>query len=349
MAITDASLTLYASQASPLTYNLYNMRRSWIEGTTNPGATSTTSATWLTYDGTNAWGTSGAANTTTDRYDTNLWGAGNTTFATTGSKTIDLNSNGIAVVQSWLDSPGTNYGLTIQNYSTTNAGAGLQVSSSENATSANWPKLNVTYCVATTDPTINTSGTLSAFTSTPGVPSAVKSYTVGGINLTTDLVITAPADFQISTSSGSGFGSTVTLTPTSGTVPSTTIYARFNRATEGTSSGNITHVSSGATTKNVTVTGTAANVVSEGWVAYNDLAPNTGDLNAANVTEHTYAATGGVSKNFNTGAALPVTVTGACLDGSGSTIACDDAHATNGGQINSGTEMRRMHLVIPAR
>ncbi len=186
MAITDASLTLYASQASPLTYNLYNMRRSWIEGTTNPGATSTTSATWLTYDGTNAWGTSGAANTTTDRYDTNLWGAGNTTFATTGSKTIDLNSNGIAVVQSWLDSPGTNYGLTIQNYSTTNAGAGLQVSSSENATSANWPKLNVTYCVATTDPTITTSGTLSAFSSTPGVPSSVKSYTVGGINLTTE-------------------------------------------------------------------------------------------------------------------------------------------------------------------
>ncbi len=128
------------------------------------------------------------------------------------------------------------------------------------------------------------------------------------------------------------------MTPTSGTVPSTTIYARFNRATEGTSSGNITHVSSGATTKNVAVTGTAANVVSEGWVAYNDLAPNTGDLNTANVTEHTYAATGGVLKNFNTGAALPVTVTGACLDGSGSTIACDDAHATNGGQINSGTD-----------
>ena len=33
---------------------------------------------------------------------------------------------------------------------------------------------------------------------------------------------------------------------------------RFNRATEGTSSGNITHVSPGATTRNVAVSGTAA-------------------------------------------------------------------------------------------
>ncbi len=38
----------------------------------------------------------------------------------------------------------------------------------------------------------------------------------------------------------------------------TTIYVRCNRATEGTSSGNITHTSPGATTRNVAVSGTAA-------------------------------------------------------------------------------------------
>ena len=38
----------------------------------------------------------------------------------------------------------------------------------------------------------------------------------------------------------------------------TDIYVRFSRATEGTSSGDITHTSTGATTQNVAVSGTAA-------------------------------------------------------------------------------------------
>ena len=152
-----------------------------------------------------------------------------------------------------------------------------------------------------TDPTISTSGTLTAFSGVPGVASAVKSYTVGGINLTANLVITAPADFQISTSSGGGFGSTVTLTPTSGTVPSTTIYARFLRYTAGTSSGNITHVSSGAATKNIAVSGTAA--FAAPWTAYNDLVIG-GDQPTppANTTTYTISGTtSGLLKNFATG------------------------------------------------
>jgi hypothetical protein len=38
-----------------------------------------------------------------------------------------------------------------------------------------------------------------------------------------------------------------------------TMYARMNRTTAGSPSGNITHTSSGATTKNVAVSGTASN------------------------------------------------------------------------------------------
>ncbi len=56
--------------------------------------------------------------------------------------------------------------------------------------------------ITTTDPTISITGTLAPFSSTPGVASAEQSYSVSGVNLTTDLVITAPADFQISTTIG---------------------------------------------------------------------------------------------------------------------------------------------------
>jgi hypothetical protein len=169
-----------------------------------------------------------------------------------------LNANGVGVVQGWINGALSNYGLTMQNYygSTSNA---VYFSSSENGTVANRPRLNVTYCVASTGPIINTTSSLSAFSSNIGVASAEQSYTVAGNNLTNDIVLTAPADFQISTTSGSGFGSTITLSHSGGTVPSATIYVRFLRSTAGTSSGNITHVSAGATQVNVPVSGTALN------------------------------------------------------------------------------------------
>lgn len=67
------------------------------------------------------------------------------------------------------------------------------------------------------DPDITvTPGSLS-FTSQPGVPSEVKNYTVSGTGLLGDVVITPPADFEISLSSGSGFSaSPINLTPTDG-------------------------------------------------------------------------------------------------------------------------------------
>ncbi len=107
-------------------------------------------------------------------------------------------------------------------------------------------------------PTITTTGTLAAFSSAPGVPSPEQSYTVSGVNLTADIVITAPADFQLSLTSGGTFGSSVSLSPTSGVVGATPIYVRFDRATEGTSNGNITHTSTGATQVDVAVSGTAS-------------------------------------------------------------------------------------------
>ncbi|MBX9781905.1 MAG: DUF2341 domain-containing protein, partial [Chitinophagaceae bacterium] len=106
-------------------------------------------------------------------------------------------------------------------------------------------------------PTVTVTGTpLSAFTSCSGTASAAQSFTVSGSNLTTDIIITAPAGFQISTTSGSGFTNTLTLPQSGGSVANTTIYVRLAASATGTPSGNITVASTGVTTVNVAVSGT---------------------------------------------------------------------------------------------
>ena len=48
----------------------------------------------------------------------------------------------------------------------------------------------------------------------------------------------APAGFEISKISGSGYGSSLSLTQSGGTVSSTTIYVRFSPTSAGAKSGN---------------------------------------------------------------------------------------------------------------
>ena len=138
---------------------------------------------------------------------------------------------------------------------------GAYTAAKSGITSRDWAALIATF-KAEPDPNaprITIAGTpLSAFSSLPGSPSAEQSYKVSGSNLTGNITINAPSDFQISLTSGSGWGSSLALSPSGGSVAETTIYVRFNRATEGTSSGTITHISPGATARNVAVTGTAA-------------------------------------------------------------------------------------------
>jgi hypothetical protein len=327
--VTSANLTFYVSSSASQTYNLYNMRRSWVEGTLTTGATSTTSTNWTTYDGANTWGTAGAANTTSDRYNTNLWGAGTSSFSSTGSKTIDLNTDGIAVLQGWINGSIPNYGMTIQNYSGSTTANDLQISSSENATTANRPTLNITYSLSS-EPTIIVTGTLNTFSSQPGVASAARTYTVAGSNLTADISITAPSCFELSTD-GSTYSSNLTLAQTSGSVSTTNIYVRFFSATTGTFSGNITHISSGATSLNMAVSGTA----STGWAAYNDCAFIDGQI-SSNIT--TYVGytnnTTGLLKNYATGENTAVTVT---VTTSG-TVASQLASDQYGAETNSGTD-----------
>jgi PA domain/Secretion system C-terminal sorting domain len=103
---------------------------------------------------------------------------------------------------------------------------------------------------------ITTTGTLNAFASCSGNVSANQTISVSGTSLTANLVVTAPSGFEVSTTAGSGFGSSVSITPTSGTVAATNVYVRLTAAASGSPSGNITCTSTGVTTQNVAVTGT---------------------------------------------------------------------------------------------
>lgn len=106
-----------------------------------------------------------------------------------------------------------------------------------------------------------TIGSLTAFSAIEGTNSASQNYTVKGNDLTNNIIVSAPNDFQVSLDN-SIFSSSVTISSSvAQSSAGQTIFVRFNKSNAGTSSGNITHISSGATTQNVGVTGTATQII----------------------------------------------------------------------------------------
>jgi large repetitive protein len=105
-------------------------------------------------------------------------------------------------------------------------------------------------------PTITSSASFTPFTACAGSASAEQNFTVSGNNLTTGIVITAPIGFEVSTTSGSGFATSITLPQTGGSVANTAIYVRMAASATGTPAGNITLASTGVTTINAAVSGT---------------------------------------------------------------------------------------------
>ena len=115
---------------------------------------------------------------------------------------------------------------------------------------------------ASSGPTITLSETfLTGFTYVEGSgPSAEQSFTVEGSNLTDDIIVTPPPNWEISTGTGGSFVAKdpITLTETGGTVSTTPIYTRMVSGLTNAGSPyseNIACTSTGATTKNVAVDG----------------------------------------------------------------------------------------------
>jgi gliding motility-associated-like protein len=103
----------------------------------------------------------------------------------------------------------------------------------------------------------NAQGTISACAGTPSASPNIEQITVSGTSLTGNITAMAPPGFEVSLIAGSGYGNTITLTQSGGTVNSTIVYVRSAAsASVGNISGNVVLTSVGATDKQMLVTGT---------------------------------------------------------------------------------------------
>ncbi|MFY7817415.1 MAG: beta strand repeat-containing protein [Akkermansiaceae bacterium] len=177
-----------------------------------------------------------------------------------------------------------------------------------------------------TQPAITGIATASAFSTTYGTPSAAQTFSVSGVNLTTDLVASAPTGFEVS-ADGVSYGSTVAFPQTAGSASgSLRIRLAANAAVTGTyNAQNISLSSSGANTVNIT-TAASGNVVSAksltitGLAAQNKNWDGTTSVQVTGTPEYvglvnseTFAVSGSVSWAFvdaNVGTAKPLVRTG---------------------------------------
>jgi len=122
------TITLNVFNKSNDIYQVCEMKRNWVESR----------ATWKVYSSGNTWQTPGALGSN-DRGNTAL-----DTFAPSskGLYNIILNSDGVALVQSWVDNPTSNHGFIIANGSATDGG---DFDSREASTASTRPKLTVRF------------------------------------------------------------------------------------------------------------------------------------------------------------------------------------------------------------
>ncbi|QBZ97862.1 YDG domain-containing protein [Flavobacterium sangjuense] len=148
-------------------------------------------------------------------------------------------------------------GLNIPVGSLTLGGAAQASGSTYGGTGSNAGTINATYFAATTGtvsvgPSISFTGTpLTAVNTTYGTASASTTFSVSGVSMTAGILVTPPSGYEVSLSSGSGYGATVTV-GAAGTIASTPVYVRLAATTAvGAYSGNIVLSSTGALSRNV--------------------------------------------------------------------------------------------------
>lgn len=192
-------------------------------------------------------------------------------------------------------------------------------------------------------PTITVSpASISGMTSTEGSPGAAQNYAVNGSSLTAPVVITAPANFEVS-ADGTNFFPTLELKPAIDGSLGTQVSVRIkSSAPVGAVSGTISHSSTGATTRNVSVAGTVAS-------------------SAPHIIVSTASLTGFAALQGSAGSSKSYTVSGANLTGSititapigyevsldNSTFAATRTLTPVGGTIASTTVYARLSATAP--
>lgn len=117
-----------------------------------------------------------------------------------------------------------------------------------------WDNFSVVVSESINSPSVTS---LTGFTYAVGAgPSAEQSFTVSAPNLSDNLVITAPADYELSTVSGGTFSNSITIDKTTA-IASNTIYVRLKAGLSAANYNNedITLTSTNAPSKKVTCSG----------------------------------------------------------------------------------------------
>lgn len=177
-----------------------------------------------------------------------------------GSSWTQIGSNitGTATVQTFNETVNVTGNIRIRFRLTTSPGTGGD-------RRLNIDDINITDYTGAATPTLTASSpTLVGFNYIQGSgPSGQLSYTLSGTDLvgSGNIVVTAPTNYQVSLTSGSGFANSINVPFASGIVTGQprTIYVRLNaglNAQCATYSGNITHTGGDATAINVGVEGT---------------------------------------------------------------------------------------------
>ncbi|MFZ4483502.1 MAG: hypothetical protein ACOYOL_05920, partial [Chthoniobacterales bacterium] len=107
-------------------------------------------------------------------------------------------------------------------------------------------------------PTIGVSGTLTNFTTTISNASPAQNFSASGTDLTDNIAVTAPSNYEVSTNNTT-FTPSVVLTQSGGIVAATLVYVRIAASAPiGNPAGQVSLTSTGATTQNIAVSGTVS-------------------------------------------------------------------------------------------
>ncbi len=161
-------------------------------------------------------------------------------------------------------SPALPAGLTFDNTNGTISGTPTSVTSTTVYTitasnSGGSSSTSITLSVYSS--TISITGSLSSFKTCAGTASVPQSFSVSGSNLTGDINVTAPAGFELATTTAGVYSSSLTLTQSGGTVGLTSVYIRISAtATSATTGGVISCSSAGAVSKNISIASRSVSV-----------------------------------------------------------------------------------------
>lgn len=194
--------------------------------------------------------------------------------------------------------------------------------------------LTVTAAPNPNTPVINPSVPSLAFGDVRVSESLTKNFTISGSDLTGSVSVSVSgAGYTISKSESSGFStSSLSFTPSSGTLSSQTVYVRFSPTSTGSKTGSISITSSGASSKTVSLSGAGTAVAtpsitsSESSLSFGNVTVNTNStksftVSGSNLTDIVAVAVSGteyqISKSQSSGftSALSFSPSGGSVSG----------------------------------